>query len=393
VAARSNIAVVGGGLVGASAALSLAQSGFAITLIDRQRPQLSTGTLGIDIRNVALSPASRQLLDSVGVFSAVQCAPYSAMCVWEQWGSGQVTFAAADVGRTELGWLVEMSPLLCAAWTQLDALDNVEVLLDTITDVAPEETGVALQFATAPARRFDFLIAADGAQSIVRQALNLNVVSQALDQVALATVVRTARPHQHTAWQRFLTEGPLAFLPAPDEHLCSIVWSQSKASVKRRLALDDDAFCAEIGHAIEHRLGDVTAVDKRLAFPLRQQRVINCAPHARVLLVGDAMRVVHPLAGLGVNLGLEDVNQLLLVAHRHADLAAPGIWQRYARQRQVRSQMMIQTMAALQKLYSNTNPAVTLLRNFGVQSFNALDGLKRQVMREAMGLGALSGPA
>ena len=393
VGTRSNIVVVGGGLVGASAALSLAQTGFAVTLIDRQRPCLSTGTLGIDLRNVALSPASRQLLESVRVFSRVPNAAYRAMCVWEQWGSGQINFQAADVGREELGWLVEMSPLNCAAWARLDELDNVEVLLDTIAEVLPDEAGVSLQFDVAPSRRFDFLIAADGAQSFVRQALNLKVVTQELDQVALATVVRTTRSHQHTAWQRFLTDGPLAFLPATDEHLCSIVWSQSKAAVSRRLALDDDTFCAEIGHAIEHRLGEVTAVDQRMAFPLTQQRVTDCAPHARVLLVGDAMRVVHPLAGLGVNLGLEDVSQLLKVARRHTDLASPGIWQRYARQRQLRSQMMIQAMAGLQKLFSSTNPAVSLLRNFGVQSFNALDGLKRQVMREAMGLGALSGPS
>ena len=318
------------------------------------------------------------------------------MCVWEQFGTSQVEFHAADVGRTELGWLVEMSPLVCALWAELGQIDNVEVLLADIDNVVPGEAGVQVHFSpeadTSP-RVFDFLLAADGAQSVVRNALNLGVIQQPLDQVALATVVQTSGSHQHTAWQRFLSEGPLAFLPAPDEHVCSIVWSQTEASAKRRLALDDEAFCAEIEHAIEHRLGDVTAVDQRFVFPLTQQRVKSCTPHARIVMIGDAMRVVHPLAGLGLNLGLEDVSRLLEVAHKQPDLSQLGIWRRYARQRQVRSQMMIQTMAMLQKLYSSANPTVSLLRNFGVQSFNALDTIKHQVMREAMGLGQLSGAA
>lgn len=249
--------------------------------------------------------------------------------------------------------------------------------------------GVTLEFEDAASRRFDFVIAADGAQSVVRRALGLKVAEYPVDQVALATVVRTECSHQHTAWQRFLTDGPLAFLPAPDEHLCSIVWSQSPSAAARRREQSAELFCRDIGFAIEHRLGKVLEVDQRLTFPLTQQRVKNCAPHPRVLLVGDAMRVVHPLAGLGVNLGLEDVRRLLQVAAKHADLSAPGIWARYARERQVRSQMMIRTMGTLQQLFGSAHPAVSLLRNFGVQSFNALDGVKRQVMQEAMGLGRL----
>jgi 2-octaprenylphenol hydroxylase len=392
--ARSTVGVIGGGLVGAAAALGLARDGFNVTLIDRRQPQVVKGALGIDIRNVALSPASQQLLDRLGVWSRVETAPYDAMCVWEHFGTSQLEFHAADVGRCELGWLVEMSPLICAAWAELGDIDHVEVLLADIDNVVPDDAGVSVHFtpeADIAPRLFDFLVAADGAQSVVRDALNLAVIQQPLDQVAIATVVQTSDSHQHTAWQRFLSEGPLAFLPAPDDHLCSIVWSQTEATAKRRLALDDEAFCAEIEHAIEGRLGKVIAVDQRFSFGLTQQRVKSCTPHARVVMIGDAMRVVHPLAGLGVNLGLEDVSRLLEVAHKQHDLSQSGIWRRYARQRQVRSQMMIQTMSALQKFYGSANPAVALLRNFGVQSFNALDTIKRQVMREAMGLGQLSG--
>ncbi|MCR9261756.1 MAG: FAD-dependent oxidoreductase [Pseudomonadaceae bacterium] len=387
-AKTSTIAIVGGGLVGVTAALALARRDYQVTLIDRQAPQIQRGALGMDIRNVALSPASQALLDSVGVWGATPAAPYQHMQVWEQWGNSELSFHAADVGALQLGWLVEVSPLLAHAWQQMDRYDNLTVWTSEISDVDVSSERVEIETATGARGSFDFLIAADGAQSLVRRAMNLDVQQYPVHQVALTTVVKTEQPHQHTAWQRFLTDGPLAFLPAVDEHLCSIVWSQSGEEAERRKAMDEAQFCREIGFAIEHRLGAVTQVDQRFSFPLTQQRLPNCAPDPRVLLIGDAMRVVHPLAGMGVNLGLEDVQQMLEVARPTVDLSAPGLWTRFARQRQVRAQMMIRIFSALQKIYGSSDPGLALLRNIGVASINRLDGLKQQIMREAMGLTA-----
>ncbi|XOV83714.1 MAG: FAD-dependent oxidoreductase [bacterium] len=387
--ATSTIAVVGGGLVGITTAMALASRGYQVTLVDRHAPQVQRGRLGMDIRNVALSPASQTLLDSVGIWGVTPAAPYAHMQVWEQWGRGELTFHAADVGCQQLGWLVEVSPLLTHAWQQMSQRRNLEIWESEIAGVSPDNAGVAITAATGELRSFEFLIAADGAQSMVRRALSLQVQQYPVHQVALTTVVHTEQSHQHTAWQRFLTDGPLAFLPGVDEHLCSIVWSQSAAEAQRRMALDEKQFCREIGYAFEHRLGAVQQVDQRYTFPLTQQRLLNCAPDPRVLLIGDAMRVVHPLAGQGVNLGLEDVQQLLTVAQPDMDLCAPGLWARFARQRQARAQMMIRLFAGLQKVYGSTGPALSLLRNAGVASINSLDGVKQQIMREAMGLRAM----
>lgn len=384
----STIAVVGGGLVGATTALALARRGYEVTLIDRQAPQVQHGALGMDIRNVALSPASQTLLESVGIWGATPAAPYQHMQVWEQWGNSELSFHAADVGCQQLGWLVEVSPLLAHAWQHMSRHDHLTLWENEISDVDVLSERVEIATATGTRRSFDFLIAADGAQSLVRRAMNLEVQQYPVHQVALTTVVKTEKPHQHTAWQRFLTDGPLAFLPAVDEHLCSVVWSQSAAEAERRKAMDDAQFCREIGFAIEHRLGAIAQVDQRFSFPLTQQRLPNCAPDPRVLLIGDAMRVVHPLAGMGVNLGLEDVQQMLEVARPAVDLSAPGLWSRFARQRQARAQMMIRLFSGLQKIYGSSDPGLALLRNVGVASINRLDGLKQQIMREAMGLSA-----
>ncbi len=362
-----------------------------MTLIEPREPQVERGALGIDIRNVALSPASRLLLDAPGVWSELSPAPYRRMVVWEQWGTGRVEFDAAQVGRDELGWVVEMSPLVAALWRALGRQSGVTIRSGAIEQVEASDEAVAMSFADGATAAFDFAVAADGARSVVRRALNVRVSEAPTGQVALATVVRTEHAHHHTAWQRFLLDGPLALLPSPDNHVCSVVWSQSPEQAQRRQTLDAAAFCGEISRASEWQLGRISDCDQRIAFPLMQQHVRNCAPHPRVLLVGDAMRVVHPLAGLGVNLGLEDVSALLETARGVDDLASASLWRRFARIRRARSAAMIQTLGLLQSLYAASGPGMSLLRNVGVHAFNALPALKHQVMREAMGLGPLSG--
>ncbi len=396
---RSEVAVIGGGLVGVSAALGLAALGFRVTLIERRQPVIQKGRLGVDLRNVAISPASQALLGRLGIWDHVESAAYSHMSIWEEWGAAQLGFDAADVGRSELGWLVEMSPLVCAGWQQaeqvrrIDGVDragDIDIVLGNIEALSVTQDNVDITMLGGEHFRFDFLIAADGAQSMVRKTLQLPLLQETMDQVAIATVVRTQRTHQNTAWQRFLVDGPLAFLPTWDDHLCSVVWSQSRTQAERRMQLSDSVFCGEIERALEARLGDILSVDQRMMLPLAQQRLENCAPVSRVLLIGDAQRVIHPLAGQGVNLGLEDVAGIMQLAASHRDLSAPGLWTRYARERQTRSKLMIQSLTLLRRIYANDAPAMSWLRNAGVGFFNQFDGLKHQVMREAMGLGRLN---
>lgn len=388
-----HILVVGGGIVGATAALGLAAQNFRVTLAERrsplEHPSHSLGELGLDIRNVALSPASVNFLNQSIEFASLPSAAFTTMRVWEQWGTEEVVFTAAEVGREQLGWVIEQSKLTAALWREIEHRSNIEVVLGDVGGFEFGEDAVTAELA-AGVRKFDFAIAADGAQSQVRSALNVKIREAPVPQVALATVIRTAGSHQHTAWQRFLTDGPLALLPAPDEHLCSVVWSQSAAAAERRCALSAADFAAELSHLSEYRLGKVLAVDRRISFPLTQQRADTCIPHARVALLGDAYRVVHPLAGLGVNLGLEDVAAFLQVSGARVALSTPGIWRRFARERQVRAQVIIRLMATLARLYGSASPGVTWLRNLGVQGFNAATLVKHQVMREALGLGPLA---
>ena len=239
------------------------------------------------------------------------------------------------------------------------------MVLGDIQAVETDATGVMVTVAEETLHA-DFLFAADGARSAVRNLLEVATDIWPTGQSALTTVVETEHSYEHTAWQRFLVDGPLAFLPSKHEHYCSVVWSQSPASLETNLGLADDEFSHRLGAALENRLGRIVQVAQRLSFPLQQQLARSAQPRPRVLLIGDALRVVHPLAGLGVNLGLEDVSALLQrVDETTADIA-PECFTKFARQRLLKSQLMLRIMAGLKTLYGQPAPLLSWIRNVGV---------------------------
>ena len=378
-----HIAIAGAGPVGAVAALALQQRGFAVTIIDRIKPMPGPHGLGMDIRNVALSRGSRELIESLITWPQ-QAGMFKTMHVWEQWGVNALNFDAAELGSDCLGWIAEVAPLLQALWQQLEANADIRVVLGDIQAVETDATGVMVTVAEETLHA-DFLFAADGARSAVRNLLEVATDIWPTGQSALTTVVETEHSHEHTAWQRFLVDGPLAFLPSKHEHYCSVVWSQSPASLETNLGLADDEFSHRLGAALENRLGRIVQVAQRLSFPLQQQLARSAQPRPRVLLIGDALRVVHPLAGLGVNLGLEDVSALLQrVDETTADIA-PECFTKFARQRLLKSQLMLRIMAGLKTLYGQPAPLLSWIRNVGVGAVNQSDWLKRQIMIEALG--------
>ncbi len=390
--ATSSVLVAGAGLVGAAAALYLAERGYQVTVIDRSPPQAGISAFGMDVRNVALSPRSATLIQHVDAWPE-QAAAYHRMRVWEERGSSALDFDAASVNRDELGWLVEVGPLLNRLWEKLEVNDNIQVLLGTTQCVSRNQDRVLLTLDHPKSEKegtievgADFLIACDGARSAVREALDVPLRHWRTGQMALTTVARTQNPHSQTAWQRFLLDGPLALLPSKDPHLCSIVWSQSEANAETRVALTDTEFCRVLTRASEGCLGEVQAVGPRQVFPLHQQLAATAYPNERVLLLGDALRVIHPLAGLGVNLGFEDLQEMLHVVKPDTDLGVSGLWDKFARQRLLRSELVLRSLDGLRRLYAQDDPWLGLLRNAGVDWFGRRRWLQHKAIEEATGL-------
>jgi ubiquinone biosynthesis UbiH/UbiF/VisC/COQ6 family hydroxylase len=386
-----DVVVAGAGLIGAAAALGLANRGFEVLLLEPRVPALTPGRLGVDIRNVAVSPASRSVLEGVNAWQPALAAAYRRMEVWEERGTRAMIFEAAELDRDELGWIVEHGPLALVLWQAVERHPRVAVRHCGIVGVTPGDGAVVVAFDGGSAAAA-LLVAADGARSAVRTELGVDTRVQPTGQMALATVVRTERPHQGAALQRFLLDGPLALLPSLEGHVSSVVWSQSEAEARRRLDIDDAAFAEELARAVSHRLGDVAAVDARLGFSLQQMVASTFNPHSRVLLAGDAAHVLHPLAGLGANVGFEDVRDLLRVVEllpAGADLGAVGVWRGYDRRRVTRARMMLTTMDTLRRVYARGDPLSQWLRNSGVAWLNRALPVKRQIVLEAMGLGPL----
>jgi 2-octaprenyl-3-methyl-6-methoxy-1,4-benzoquinol hydroxylase/2-octaprenylphenol hydroxylase len=385
-----DVAVVGGGLVGAAAAHAIAAAGPSVALIERERPTTRRGALGMDLRAVALAPPSQRLLASARAWDGECAVPFAAMQVWEERGTARLDFCAQDAGVPELGWICESGPILERLWDGFSEL-GIETLTGShLTAIEPGPESVKLVIDDGRMVRARLVIAADGANSSVRGLLGTRVTGSPTGHAALATVVRTVRPHERIARQRFLLDGPLALLPGTHADLVAVVWSQSPHQATRRAQLPEAAFAQELERASESVLGAVCEVDTRLTFPLGQQVAERFDPHPRVLLVGDAARVVHPLAGLGVNLGLEDVAGLATRIAGLADPGGEGVWHAFARRRRTRALAMVRMLEVLKTVYARREPVAHWLRNAGVRFVDGATGLKRQIILEAMGLGPLA---
>ena len=383
----TQVCVVGGGLTGAAAALAAAEAGLDVVLVDMKAPGRSPSGLGVEVRNVALSPASRAFLEPMGAW--LDGAPYRHMRVWEELGTATLEFDAHESGAEALGWIVPVGELNQLLWSRLEAHERVQLLVgEGASELHAQADGVRLEVGERVVQA-GLLLAADGGQSKVRELTGASTRTFPTGHVALATAARTQLPHDAVAHQRFLQGGPLALLPSRDPNVVSVVWSQSPEDGRRREALEPADFCQELTVASGGVLGEVEAVDARFVFPLTQHLAADFLAAPRVLLLGDAARVVHPLAGLGVNLGFEDVQALADVFAAGGDVGAAD-WRRFARRRRVRSLTVIQLMDALREVYGHPSPWLGWLRNTGVRWLDGAGAVKRQVIREAMGLGPVA---
>ncbi len=232
------------------------------------------------------------------------------------------------------------------------------------------------------------MVGADGADSRVRALAGIDEHRREYDQEAVVATVTTERSNPAIAWQRFLTTGPLAFLPLADGR-SSIVWSTGPAEAARLVELPEDEFRAVLGEAFEHRLGAVTAVGRRARFTLRRAHAARYVG-PRLALVGDAAHVVHPLAGQGVNLGLLDAATLAEVLlqgrARGCDLGALALLRRYERWRKGENLAMLAALDGLKRLFGASAPPLRWARSAGLSLVDRFPPAKRFFMRRAMGL-------
>ena len=376
--------VVGGGIVGLTAVLELSRLGFSVLSIEKYRPKKGPFDLNTYIRNVSISHASHELLARHIDLPVQHASEFGSMVVWEESGTEVLRFDARDTGRDQLGWVFEVTPLQEAIWRKVESLENVELLLGEIDAIEPTSRGVRVQVGSRKIS-VKFAVAADGAESSVKSALKLRTKVWSLGDAALATVIQSRGDHESTAWQKFTVDGPIAFLPSKNRQICSVVWSQPLNVLEKRLAASEEEFMKELQILSGDKLGVIEKVGIRVSFPILQRLLDNPMPLQRVFFVGDALRAVHPLAGLGVNLGIEDVRSLadLMKSGPHP---SPMEIRHYVNARRLKSLSVIKMMSAIRQSYRAKSFIPVMGKKSVLSALNSSTMLKNLMIGYASGL-------
>ena len=398
-----DVVVVGAGLVGAALALLLAnRAAYKIALLERAEP-LADAPNTANQRVVALGKVAQDVLNEVGVLAALgdaHCHPYQRMLVWDESSHGELDFNSSEVFATALddpplGYIVDS--LYCNQLLQQAVRQHSQIdchfgcslkRIDFANDVSNAKSHATLYFDHAEPLTTQLVVAADGARSWVRQQAGIFANHHSYQQLAIVAKVSSSQSHQDTAWQRFLTTGPIAILPLADNQ-SSIVWSADTELAEQLMALDEQAFSQQLSAALDGRLGDFDLCSPRLAVPLNSQRAQRYFKR-HVVLVGDAAHSIHPLAGQGANLGFKDIAKLVDMLsdtppHPAGEISSPQFLQGYERARKLDNEQTDLIMSALHKAYRGQNSVWLGLRGIGMNWINRTSRLKRLLAEQAIG--------
>ena len=383
-----DIVISGGGAIGTAMALVCERLRYRWLLLDQPTERHSIGRLGFDLRTLALSPRSVTWLDELHENEKFPRQRVDRMHIWEQLGTSTIDFCREEVGSDSLAWIAEHSRVVSVLQKKCEAhVGNIEA--EAITEI--DEAQQRLTLTNGKSVSCKLLVVAEGAASATRELAGTRWVSERLGQRAIVTVVETELTHNRTAWQRF-GSGILAFLPLNSPHTHAVVWSVSNPMFEELESLDDEQFKERITLASDRICGAVLEVDQRLSFPLNHGLAHTFLPQPWIFIVGDAAHTIHPLAGQGMNLGIEDVRGLeyVLTTSANTQAISPTQLHTLAQRRRAKAIIMQRLMSLFDSTWRWKNPLSHWMRNFGVRTFSHVPAIKRQIIREAMGFGPMT---
>lgn len=398
-----DIIVIGSALNGLAAALALGgrhvKRPLDVVVVDAKDPR-SFFTNAFDGRASAITAAARRMFEALGVWQKVahEAQPMEEIIVTDSVRPGDarpvlLQFDAGDMKGGPSAHMIENRHLYAAMYEEAEASPHIRFAVGHAVEHYSFGTGLAtLTLEGGEVLKAALIVAADGRNSPARAASGIRMIGWPYDQMGLVATVEHELPHHGRAEEHFTPSGPFAILPLPGNR-ASLVWSETKAEGERLLALPPEDFEAELRLRFGEHLGKVTLVSGRHGYPLSLY-LAETFSGPRLALVGDAAHVLHPLAGLGFNLGLRDVAALAECVHDAAglglDVGSAQVLDRYTAWRRFDTVATGAAMDGMNRLFSNTNPVLTLLRRAGLLAVNRMGGLKSFFVSEAAGLSGAS---
>jgi 2-octaprenyl-3-methyl-6-methoxy-1,4-benzoquinol hydroxylase len=407
--------IVGGGMVGAASALALAQLGLRVALVEQFEPEPYSSEQNLDLRVSAISLASQHLLEQLGAWFQVtqwRACPYKRLGVWEK-AYAYTEFNADDIEQKHLGHIVENRVLQLALWQEIETQTNIDLFCPhQLVNLSQDSSQASLTLKnTTSLKETDItaklVIAADGANSQVRQMADIGLTAWDYQQSAMLINVKTKMSQQDITWQKFFPTGPVAFLPLTRKPLTqdssakdspindstdeqggygSLVWYHQRDEIKRLSALSNQQLQQEVINFFPKRLGEIEVVAKG-AFPLTRRHA-NSYQNKRILLLGDAAHTINPMAGQGVNLGFKDVKALQTVIA--CAISNGECWHnvevlsRYEAMRRKDNLLMMSTMDALYHSFSHPSSIVKTVRNMSLLAINKVPFINTRVKNKAL---------
>ncbi|CAI3790293.1 2-octaprenyl-6-methoxyphenol hydroxylase [Pseudomonas sp. MM227] len=391
---RFNLAIIGGGLVGASLALALQAGararGWKIVLIERFAPG-DAYQPSYDARSSALSFGTRQIYERLGLWPAIsqRAEAIRQIHVSDRGRFGTARLRANDEGVPALGYVVENAWLGQCLWQALDQEVVSWRCPAEVTRMQALADGHELTLDDGTQLQCDLAVLADGGRSELREQLGIAVQQTRYDQDALIANVTPGNPHQGQAFERFTDDGPMALLPLPDNR-CALIWTRTPADIRRLQGLPDQAFLQELQAVFGYRLGTLQRVGARHVYPLS---LVQAEEQVRsnLVVLGNAAHALHPIAGQGFNLSMRDVQALaeaLLASTGH--LGQLSLLRGYAQRQRLDQRLTVGFSDQLTRLFATPDPWLAVGRNLGLLGLDLLPPAKRWFARQAMGLGTRS---
>lgn len=387
-----DVTIIGGGMVGLALAAALKESDMRIAVIEGQTIDESLDNIP-DIRVSALNRASEVFLKNIHAWHGIEkrrFSEYTGMYVWEKDSFASVSFDAESLYQPNLGYIVENKVIQQALLDQVKQQDNVTLFMSChCQSLSMGESEAWLVLDNGSSMTTKLVVGADGANSWVRNQSQIPLTHWDYGHAALVANVVTELPHDGIARQIFTPDGPLAFLPMADKHLCSIVWSTEPSRAGLLQKMSDEEFNKSLTVEFDNRLGGCEIKSSRQVYPLKM-RYARDFVQERIVLVGDAAHTIHPLAGQGVNLGFLDAASLAEILleswNESRDIGRKKNLRGYERWRKAEASKMIAAMQSFKMLFDGDSPLKKLVRGVGMSLFNELTVPKDELMKRALGL-------